>query len=55
MPAPRGKRPARRKLTRHPTASAVNAKLRPFHCRQDTVGSLLRALDLAPRCDLSEN
>ena len=36
--------------------SAANAPPRPraeaFHCRQDAVGSVLRSLDLSPRCHL---
>jgi hypothetical protein len=30
----------------------VSAKTEVWHCRQDAVGSLLRSLDLSPRCNL---
>ena len=30
----------------------VSAKAEVWHCRQDAVGSLLRSLDLSPRCNL---
>jgi hypothetical protein len=29
-----------------------NARAEVWHCRQDAMGSLLRSLDLSPRCDL---
>jgi hypothetical protein len=29
-----------------------NARAEIWHCRQDAMGSLLRSLDLSPRCDL---
>jgi hypothetical protein len=29
-----------------------SAKAEVWHCRQDAMGSLLRSLDLSPRCDL---
>ena len=29
-----------------------NARAEVWHCRQDTMGSLLRSLDLSPRCNL---
>jgi hypothetical protein len=29
-----------------------NARAEIWHCRQDVMGSLLRSLDLSPRCDL---
>jgi hypothetical protein len=32
--------------------TASNAKPEPWHCRRDAMGSLLRSLDLSPRCDL---
>jgi hypothetical protein len=33
-------------------ATAANAKTGPWHCRRDAMGSILRSLDLSPRCDL---
>ena len=30
----------------------VSAKAEVWHCRQDAMGSLLRSLDLSPRCNL---
>jgi hypothetical protein len=32
--------------------TASNAKTGPWHCRRDAMGSILRSLDLSPRCDL---
>jgi hypothetical protein len=32
--------------------SASNAKTEAWHCRRGAMGSLLRSLDLSPRCDL---
>lgn len=32
--------------------TASNAKTEVWHCRRDAMGSLLRSLDLSPRCDL---
>ena len=32
--------------------SPSNARAEVWHCRQDATGSLLRSLDLSPRCDL---
>jgi hypothetical protein len=32
--------------------TAANAKTGPWHCRRDAMGSILRSLDLSPRCDL---
>jgi hypothetical protein len=32
--------------------TAANARTVPWHCRRDAMGSLLRSLDLSPRCDL---
>jgi len=48
--------PHRRNMTREPKTSAGSKPPHPraelWHCRQDAVGSLLRSLDLSPRCDL---
>lgn len=48
--------PHRRNITREPNKSAGSnspkARAEVWHCRQDAVGSLLRSLDLSPRCDL---
>jgi hypothetical protein len=32
--------------------SPSNARAEVWHCRQDAMGSVLRSLDLSPRCDL---
>jgi hypothetical protein len=32
--------------------SPSNARAEVWHCRRDAMGSLLRSLDLSPRCDL---
>jgi hypothetical protein len=32
--------------------SPSNTRAEVWHCRQDAMGSLLRSLDLSPRCDL---
>jgi len=34
------------------STTASNAKTEVWHCRRDAMGSLLRSLDLSPRCDL---
>jgi hypothetical protein len=48
--------PHRRPIAREPKKSAGNnpptAKAEAWHCRQDAMGSLLRSLDLSPRCNL---
>jgi hypothetical protein len=48
--------PHRRNITREPKKSAdsnaTKARAEVWHCRQDAVGSLLRSLDLSPRCNL---
>jgi hypothetical protein len=48
--------PRRQTKSKEPKKSAseypVSAKAEVWHCRQDAVGSLLRSLDLSPRCNL---
>ncbi|MGO8909948.1 MAG: hypothetical protein ACLQDM_11630 [Bradyrhizobium sp.] len=48
--------PQRHNITREPNKSADSnppkARAEVWHCRQDAMGSLLRSLDLSPRCDL---
>ena len=48
--------PRRHAIARKPIASAGNNPPKPethaWHCRQDATGSLLRALDLSPRCNM---
>ena len=50
------KSPHRRTITRVQEKSAGSnppkARAEVWHCRQDAVGSLLRSLDLSPKCDL---
>jgi hypothetical protein len=42
------KRPKKKSTAEH----AANPRGPVWHCRQDAMGSLLRSLDLSPRCDL---
>lgn len=42
----------RAKTKKRPIERAANSPAHVFHCRQDAVGGLLRALDLSPRCEL---
>jgi hypothetical protein len=58
-PEPPHRRPIAREpnpIAREPKKSAGNnpptAKAEAWHCRQDAMGSLLRSLDLSPRCNL---
>jgi hypothetical protein len=46
--------PRRRNITRKRSAGGnpPKAKAEAWHCRQDAAGSLLRSLDLSPRCNL---
>ena len=48
--------PHRRTITREPKRDAggnpPGARAEAWHCRQDAMGSLLRSLDLSPRCNL---
>jgi hypothetical protein len=48
--------PHRHTIARKPIESAGNTPPKPathaWHCRQDATGSLLRALDLSPRCNM---
>jgi hypothetical protein len=50
------KSPHRRTITRVQEKSAggnpPKARAEVWHCRQDAMGSLLRSLDLSPKCDL---
>jgi len=52
----RSEPPHRHAITRKPQKSAGNnppkAKAEVWHCRQDSMGSLLRSLNLSPRCNL---
>jgi hypothetical protein len=53
LPVTPAHRPAKSK---EPKPSATNQppseRAEAFHCRQDAMGSLLRSLDLSPRCNL---
>jgi hypothetical protein len=45
----------RHAIARRPIESAGNSPPKPreaWHCRQDTMGSMLRSLDLSPRCHM---
>ena len=47
--------PHRRPIAREPKKNAGSPpteKAEAWHCRQDAMGSLLRSLDLSPRCNL---
>ena len=46
--------PHRRPITpkRNAAGNPPTAKAEAWHCRQDAMGSLLRSLDLSPRCNL---
>ncbi len=52
----RSEPPHRHAITRKQQRSVGNNPPKPkaevWHCRQDSMGSLLRSLNLAPRCDL---
>jgi hypothetical protein len=54
--APSEPPPHRHPIAREPKKNAGNnpptAKAEAWHCRQDAMGSLLRSLDLSPRCNL---
>jgi len=48
-------RPHRHTIARRPIESAGNTPPKPrevWHCRQDATGSMLRSLDLSPRCHM---
>ena len=48
-------RPHRHTIARKPIESAGNGPPKPreaWHCRQDAMGSVLRSLDLSPRCHM---
>lgn len=52
--APSG-RPHRHASTKRPIESASSNPPKPrevWHCRQDAMGSILRSLDLSPRCNM---
>ena len=47
--------PHRHTIARRPIESAGNSPAKPrevWHCRQDAMGSVLRSLDLSPRCNM---
>jgi hypothetical protein len=54
--APSEPPPHRRPIAREPKKNTASnpptAKAEVWHCRQDAMGSLLRSLDLSPRCNL---
>jgi hypothetical protein len=53
VPTESSRRHARRNEPRKSAGTtASNAKTEVWHCRRDAMGSLLRSLDLSPRCDL---
>jgi hypothetical protein len=48
-------RPHRQTVARRPIESAASNPPKPrdvWHCRQDAMGSVLRSLDLSPRCNM---
>jgi hypothetical protein len=53
VPTESARRHAKRSEPRKSAGTtAANAKTEVWHCRRDAMGSLLRSLDLSPRCDL---
>ena len=45
-------RPVAREPKKNAASNPATAKAEAWHCRQDAMGSLLRSLDLSPRCNL---
>jgi hypothetical protein len=53
VPTESSRRHTKRSEPRKSAGSTVSsAKTEVWHCRRDAMGSLLRSLDLSPRCDL---
>jgi type IV secretory pathway VirB10-like protein len=53
VPAESSRRHVKRSEPRKSAGTTVSsAKTEVWHCRRDAMGSLLRSLDLSPRCDL---
>jgi hypothetical protein len=53
VPTESSRRHAKRSEPRKSAGTTVSsAKTEVWHCRRDAMGSLLRSLDLSPRCDL---
>jgi hypothetical protein len=50
--APRRRHTKSKEPKRSASEYPVSAKAEAWHCRQDAMGSLLRSLDLSPRCNL---
>jgi hypothetical protein len=50
--APSHRRPVARGPKRSADSNPPMARAEAWHCRQDAMGSLLRSLDLSPRCNL---
>jgi hypothetical protein len=46
------RRPKSKELKQSAGKYPTNERAEVWHCRQDSVGSLLRSLDLSPRCNL---
>jgi hypothetical protein len=46
------RRPKSKELIQSPGKNPGNERTAAWHCRQDAIGSLLRSLDLSPRCNL---
>ena len=49
---PPHRRPIARETKKDTASNPPAAKAEAWHCRQDAMGSLLRSLDLSPRCNL---
>lgn len=49
---PPHRRSVARELKKNTASNPPPAKTEAWHCRQDAMGSLLRSLDLSPRCTL---
>jgi hypothetical protein len=50
--APSHRHPEKRELQQSAGKSPPSTRTEVWHCRQDSMGSLLRSLDLSPRCNL---
>jgi hypothetical protein len=50
--APSHRHPEKRESQQSAVKSPPSTRTEVWHCRQDAMGSLLRSLDLSPRCNL---
>jgi len=52
VPTESSRRHVKRSEPRKSAGTTASNKTEVWHCRRDAMGSLLRSLDLSPRCDL---